>query len=332
MKVRSEEFAASFYVGNDLVKSYRAGGLESGLIKIINKAFNGQTSTEAFEEGGVVKVIMVETTALGAFVRYDGLRALEYRPPDPAKEPLRAYWFEGESSSGYVDERGRRPSARGWRSPVPGAPITSHFNPKRMHPVLKRVMPHNGTDFGAASGTPVYAALRGSVEYVGMRGASGNLVTIRHPNGVQTGYAHLLRFAKGLKRGQKVGTRQLIGYVGSTGRSTGPHLHFSAKRNRKFFDPLTLKLDALTLLPVSERTRFLKQKAELDAQLQRIPLPEPPEPEPEPEPPAVPESSETPDANSHTPAPTTLSSASASESSSDPSEDLLGEDLSGDIE
>src|SRR5690606_19032226 len=166
--------------------------------------------------------------------------------------------------------------------PCPGAPITSHYNPTRMHPVLKRVMPHNGTDFGAPTGTPVYAAFRGKVALVGPHGASRNLVLIAHPGGIQTGYAHLSRFAAGLKMGDSVGTRQLIGYVGSTGRSTGPHLHFSAKRDGKFFNALELKMDAWRLLPVAERAAFEAQKAALDRALEALPTPDPPAPDPEP--------------------------------------------------
>ncbi|MCA9624444.1 MAG: peptidoglycan DD-metalloendopeptidase family protein, partial [Myxococcales bacterium] len=284
MKVREEEFAIAFYIGKDFEKSYQRAGLEKGLGRVINEAFNGRTSVEAFEEGGVVRLVVVEKTALGRFVRYERVRAIEYRPPDPEKAPERAYWFEGQGKGGYVDEKGRKPSAQGWRSPCPGAPVTSHFNPTRLHPVLKKVMPHNGTDFGAPAGTPVYAAFRGEVSWVGMRGASGNLVLIEHPGGVQTGYAHLSRFAPSLKVGDKVGTRQLVGYVGSTGRSTGPHLHFSAKRDGKFFDALELKLDAITLLPVGDRATFMGQKQSLDQALESIPLPEPPAPEPEPQP------------------------------------------------
>ena len=329
MKVRQDEFATSFYVGRNFVDSYKRVWLEPGLTRVINRAFNGKTSTEAFEEGGAIKLVVVETTALGAFVRYERIKALEYRPPDPSKKPVRAYWFEGTHTRGYVDEKGRRPTNKGWRTPVPGAPVTSHFNPKRMHPVLKRVMPHNGTDFGAPSGTPVYAAYRGRVSLAGVHGASGNLVLIEHADGIQTGYAHLSRFASGIKRGDKVGTRQLVGYVGSTGRSTGPHLHFSAKRNGKFFDPLELKLDALQVLPVAERAKFLQQKHLLDKALETIPLPEPPEEEPEPPPAPEPEPNGDEDSTPATAA--EVPTAKPGDGDGD-SNELLGEDLSGDIE
>ena len=343
MKVREEEIATSFYIQKSFAKSYRAVGLEDGLATVLNKAFNGTTSVEAFEEGGVVRVIAVETTALGAFVHYERVRAVEYRPADPAADPVRAYWYEGGAKPGYVDEQGRRPSARGWRSPVPGAPVTSNFNPKRMHPVLKKVMPHNGTDFGVGAGTPIYAAYRGTVAFVGMAGASGNLVLIDHEGGIQTGYAHMSRFAPGIKQGDRVGTRQLIGYVGSTGRSTGPHLHFTAKRDGKFFDALELRLDALVLLPVGDRATFLQQKQQLDRALEAIPLPDPPEPEPAAEP--EPASSTNPPASSADEGDEGSGNedqGSDEKGDKDPGddddddddtgEDLMGPDLSGDLE
>jgi len=347
MKVRHEDYAAAFYIGPDLAKSYQAVGLESGLLREIDKAFNGRTSHEAFEEGGVVKLIVVETTALGRFVRYERIKALEYIPPDPAKKPVRAYWFEGAQTKGYVDGKGRRPSNRGWRTPCPGAPITSHFNPKRMHPILKRIRPHNGTDYGAPAGTPIYAAYRGTVTMAGWNGGFGKRVIIAHPGGIETGYAHMSRFAKGLKRGDKVGTRQLIGYVGSTGRSTGPHLHFDAKRNGKYFNPLELKMDALQLLPVSDRASFLDQKNALDRALEAIVMPEPPPEEPEPEPtPTAPPADDDPAADDPAAddpaADDPAADDPAADSPEDPPEpppsdgdsgdDLMGPDLSGDME
>ena len=283
LAVGEEEYAAAFRIGKDFTKSYTRRGLEKGLVKQLNRAFNGRTSTEAFEQGGIIKVAVVEKTRLGAFYDYDHIKVIEYKPPGDG-ETIHAYWFEGDNYQGYVDEKGRRPTNQGWRSPVPGAPVTSNFNPKRMHPILKVVRPHNGTDFGAASGTPVYAAMRGKIAFLGRGGGYGNLIRIDHPGSIQTGYAHLSRFAKGLKQGDAVATRQLIGYVGSTGRSTGPHLHFEAKRNGKYFNALDLKLDALRMLPVGERATFLAQKRTLDEVLTGIEVPpEPPPPSPKPE-------------------------------------------------
>jgi murein DD-endopeptidase MepM/ murein hydrolase activator NlpD len=275
MKVAESEVVSAFYVGSDVSASYRAAGLEDGILGAVDEALGGKISSEAFDEGSTVRVIAIEETALGLFARYKRIVALEYRPADPAGKPIRIYAFNGHESRGYWDERGRQPYAGGWQSPVPGAPVTSRFNPKRLHPVLKKVMPHNGTDLGAPSGTPVYSAYKGTIDWVGPAGPSGNLVTIMHPNGVQTGYAHLSRFAPGIKVGMKLGSHQLVGYVGSTGRSTGPHLHFSAKKDGKFFDAETLQFNGERVMPPSDRAAFLEVKAELDRRLDAIPLPEP---------------------------------------------------------
>jgi len=285
MKIAEHEVVTSFYITDDIEKSFGWGGLEEGILEEINDAFNGRISTESFKEGGTVRLVANEMTALGLFAKYKNLVAVEYRPPDPEEKPVRAYWFKGDKAKGYFDDRGRQPFRGGWRKPCPDAPVTSRFNPKRMHPVLKTVRPHNGTDFGAPTGTPVHASYRGKVSFVGNAGASGNLVKIVHAGGVETGYAHLSKFAPGVKNGDRVGTFQIIGYVGSTGRSTGPHLHFSAKRNGKFFNAETLKLDGVRVMPVPDRPGFLARKAELDMRLDGIALPEPP-PEPVEPPPA----------------------------------------------
>lgn len=276
LKIAENEITGAFYVGKDAVRSYQVAGLEDGMLDTLDDALTGRISSESFEEGSTVRVIAVEETALGLFSRYKRIVAAEYRPADPAGKPTRVYYFTGQESRGYFDDRGRQPYAGGWRSPIPGAPVTSRFNPKRMHPVLKKIMPHQGTDLGAPMGTPVYSAYRGIVESVGPAGASGNLVTIVHPNGITTGYAHLSRFAPGIKPRDKVGTHQLVGYVGSTGRSTGPHLHFSAKKDGKFFDAETLDLDGERVMPGVDRAAFLELKAQLDKRLDEIALPEPP--------------------------------------------------------
>lgn len=275
MKIAEAEVATAFYVGKDLRRSYDFAGLEDGVLDALDDALRGRISSESFEEGAIVKLIAVEETALGLFARYKSISAVEYRPPDPAAKTIRVYAFKGDKSHGNFDDRGMQ-FGGGWRKPCVGCPITSHFNPKRKHPILHKIMPHNGTDFGAPTGTPLYAAFRGTVTWVGPHGPTGNFVEILHPNGVSTGYAHMSRFAPGLKKGDKVGTHQLVGYVGTTGRSTGPHLHLSAKRDGKFFDVLTLDLDGEHPMASADRPAFQAHKAELDKRLEAIPLPEPP--------------------------------------------------------
>ncbi len=276
MKVAEEEYAGSFYVGGDVGATSRAAGFEDGVLGALDEALAGHMSTEGFEEGGAVRAITVEETALGLFSRYKHVVAMEYWPPDPAAKAVRIYTFDGQEAHGYWDEKGRQPFAGGWRSPVPGAPVTSPFNPKRMHPVLHKPMPHTGTDLGAPSGTPIYAAYRGVVESAGPLGPCGNAVVIQHANGIETGYCHMSRFVSGIKAGDHVGTHQLIGYVGQTGRATGPHLHFFAKKNGVFFDAMTLHLDGDRPVPGPDRAAFLAAKADLDRRLDAIPLPDPP--------------------------------------------------------
>jgi hypothetical protein len=185
------------------------------------------------------------------------------------------YYLDSAGERGYYDADGRAPFEGGWRKPVKDAPVTSPFNLKRLHPILKKVRPHLGIDFGAPTGTPVGAASYGTVTVAAYVGPTGNLVKIEHANGIETGYAHLSRFAEGLKVGDKVKRLQVIGYVGSTGRSTGPHLHFSARRNGEFIDPATLRLDSMRTLPKDSRGAFGEVKAKYDALLDSIPLPEP---------------------------------------------------------
>lgn len=276
MMIAEAEVVGAFYVSKDLTASYKFGGFDEGVIALIDDALGGRLSSEGFEEGSTIRLIAVEETALGLFSKYKRVVALEYRPANPADKPIRIYAFHGQESRGYWDDKGKQPYSGGWQVPCPGAPVTSKFNPKRLHPVLKKVMPHNGTDFGAPMGTPVYSAFRGVVDWVGPLGPSGNLVTIMHPNGVQTGYAHLSKFAPGIKVGMKLSGHQLVGYVGSTGRSTGPHLHFSAKKNGQFFDAETLQMGGERVMPAMDRAAFLEVKAELDKRLDAIPLPEPP--------------------------------------------------------
>lgn len=275
LKVERAQIRGAFALdGSDVDAAARQTGFEPGLSKALAKALDGHMGIDELGRGDVVRVIVQEVAVLGQFSRYAGVEALELRSHEPDSKPLRLYWFQSAHSRGYYDASGHAPYEGGWRKPIKDAEVTSKFNPKRMHPVLHKIMPHNGTDFGAGVGTPVGAASYGTISFIGNSGPSGNLVKVDHPNGITTGYAHLSRFAEGLKVGDKVKRLQIVGYVGSTGRSTGPHLHFSAEKDDKFFDAETLNLDGMRVLAPEEREAFAKVKAQYDALLDAIRLPE----------------------------------------------------------
>ncbi|MEM9839974.1 MAG: M23 family metallopeptidase [Pseudomonadota bacterium] len=147
----------------------------------------------------------------------------------------------GEDEPRYFSADGRNPRTLLMRSPINGARVTSRFG-RRRHPVLGFASGHKGVDFGAASGTPIMAAGDGVVEIAGPRGTYGNYVRIQHTGGYQTAYAHMRGFAPGMAPGTPVKQGQVIGYVGTTGRSTGPHLHYEVLRDGEFLNPETVSV------------------------------------------------------------------------------------------
>ncbi|HQB42272.1 MAG TPA: peptidoglycan DD-metalloendopeptidase family protein, partial [Polyangiaceae bacterium] len=274
MKVGSRPRVAALRISEgDLASNLKRGRLRESVTAIIDRAFDGRASVASMPTGSTLRVILQEKTALGRFAEYEYVEALEYVSSKPDTKPLRLYRFKDGGRYGYFNQDGKEPYRGGWRMPCPGAPITSPFNPKRLHPVLKTIRPHQGTDFGAPTGTPIHATSFGTVDWVGPRGPAGNLVILKHPGNIDSYYMHMSRFAPGLKKGDKVETFQVIGFVGSTGRSTGPHLHFGIKKNDVWIDPMSLQLDGDRLVSASLRSDFEKVKAELDKRLDAIELP-----------------------------------------------------------
>ncbi|HET9958691.1 MAG TPA: peptidoglycan DD-metalloendopeptidase family protein [Polyangiaceae bacterium] len=273
LKVAHNPIRGSFvHDGKSFDASAQRGGFEAGLARAVAKALDGHMTMDEISRGARLRVIAQEVTVLGEFARYAGVEALEIQD-GPDEKPFRLYYFDNPKERGYYDAEGHAPYEGGFRKPIKDAPMTSPFNLKRMHPILKKVMPHLGIDFGSPMGTPVGASSSGVVSHASYIGPTGNLVKIEHGGGIETGYAHLSRFAEGLKVGDKVKRLQIIGYVGSTGRSTGPHLHFSARKNGEFIDPMTLNMDALRTLSRESRAAFAELKAKYDAQLDALPLP-----------------------------------------------------------
>ena len=148
------------------------------------------------------------------------------------------------------------------RSPLRFSRVTSHFSNNRYHPVLKKWRAHKGVDYGAPRGEPVMATAAGKVVQIGTKGAYGRLVTLQHGKTYQTVYAHLSRVAKGLRKSTSVKQGQVIGFVGSSGLATGPHLHYEFRVNGKHRNPLTVKLPRSSSIAREEKNAF-SHKAKL---------------------------------------------------------------------
>jgi murein DD-endopeptidase MepM/ murein hydrolase activator NlpD len=174
--------------------------------------------------------------------------------------------YRYETMDGHIDffdDRGRSIGKILMVTPIDGARLTSRFGNRR-HPVLGYSRMHRGLDFAAPAGTPVMAAGKGIVEFAGRQGNYGNTLRIRHPNEYHTLYAHLSRFASGVRRGARVKQGQTIGYVGSTGLATGPHLHYEVHHRGKPMNPARMDSPPSRTLKGEELERFMVAKRDLD--------------------------------------------------------------------
>ena len=175
-----------------------------------------------------------------------------------------------DGDTDYYDEKGRSVRKALVLTPIDGARISSGYG-RRRHPILGYTKMHRGIDFAAPRGTPVYAAGHGSIEVAGRNGGYGNYVRIRHNGSYKTAYAHLRGFARGVSRGRRVRQGQVIGYVGSTGRSTGPHLHYEILRNGRQMNPKRLNLPSGRKLAGAELKRFMKVRDALEQRYVALP-------------------------------------------------------------
>ena len=165
-------------------------------------------------------------------------------------------FFTSVNKKEFFDDRGNNLQKAFLRAPLDFAYISSHFNPNRMHPVLHTIRAHNGTDYAAKRGSPVRTTGDGTIKYSGRRNGCGNEIVIQHTNDYSTRYCHLDKFHSGIKKGKKVIQGETIGYVGSTGLATGPHLHYEFKIGNKHIDPVKLKLPSAEPISINLRSDF----------------------------------------------------------------------------
>ena len=171
----------------------------------------------------------------------------------------------------YYDDKGSNSKKFLMRTPISGAMLTSGFG-YRKHPLLQTVRAHLGVDWSAPIGTPIMASGNGTIEVADREGNYGNYIRIRHANGYKTVYAHLLRFAAGVSKGVKVRQGQIVGYLGNTGMSTGPHLHYEVLINNQHTNPLSIKIPKSRQLQGRLLTDFRREKARIEDLMHRPPV------------------------------------------------------------
>ncbi|MEM1177242.1 MAG: peptidoglycan DD-metalloendopeptidase family protein [Acidobacteriota bacterium] len=262
-----------------------SGRLESFLIADIERAGGPQQLALAMSQvlqwdldfnrdlrqGDFFAAVFDEVSIDGHVSEVGAVQALVYENRGVRYE---AYLFELDGVLGYYDAEGRPLQKQFLRSPLPFMRVTSRFSHSRFHPVLKKYRPHYGVDFGAPRGTPIRATASGTVTFAGRSGGAGKMVKLRHANGYETLYLHLSKYGQGVRSGTRVTQGQVIGYVGSTGLSTGPHLDYRVKRNGRYLDPMRLENKPAPPIPSSKRLLFEQRRDELRGQLGPLGVPD----------------------------------------------------------
>ncbi|HRJ62667.1 MAG TPA: M23 family metallopeptidase [Azospirillaceae bacterium] len=239
-KLESRDVATSGVIKSSLIAAGKAAGAPySALMAMIN-VFGHEVDFQRDIQPGDRFELLYEQR-VDQHGRSVGGGRLLYGALELSGRRLAVYRFAPhDERADFFDHEGQSVRRALLATPIDGARLTSGFGMRR-HPILGYSKMHAGVDFGAPSGTPIYAAGSGVVEEVGAKGAYGNYIRIRHNSDTATAYAHLSRYAKGLSRGARVDQGDVIGYVGSTGRSTGPHLHYEVLQNGKQINPRSLK-------------------------------------------------------------------------------------------
>jgi murein DD-endopeptidase MepM/ murein hydrolase activator NlpD len=202
----------------------------------------------------------------------DGKNEVRYVSLTVGGETKRYYHYQtaDDGTYDYYDETGKSAKKFLVRKPVPIGIMRSGFG-ERNHPLLHYMKTHTGVDWAAPFGTPIFAAGNGVIDEIGLKGGYGKYVRIRHANGYQTAYGHMTAFARGLNAGSRVRQGQVIGFVGSTGLSTGAHVHFEILINDRFVNPMTVKLPRGRVLEGTSLALFEKSREQLDSQMAHVP-------------------------------------------------------------
>lgn len=257
---------SSFTIRNGLFFDGRKSGIDNAIIKQVVKVFDWDIDfSHDVRVGDKVTAVFEEIYHDGDKVGVRNLLAAEFINKGREFRAIRYTNLDGKAD--YFTPQGREMKKAFIRTPIAHARVSSHFNPGRFHPVLHKIKAHKGTDFAARPGTPIMATGNGTIKFIGRKGGYGRAIVIKHREGYTTLYAHMSRFKKGLRIGDKVYQGDTIGYVGSSGLATGPHLHYEFRKNGLAMDSMRAALPNSMSLSSRELQDFRNKAINLVLQL-----------------------------------------------------------------
>ncbi len=250
--VRTELKSANAVIESSLWNAFSSQGLPTDLALELSEIYAWTIDFFGLQKGDSIKVYYEDRYVDSVRLGLGRIYAADFYHGRSWQD---AYWYEG-SVSGYFDGEGKSLRKAFLKAPLNYKRISSHFSYARKHPVHKVVRPHTGVDYAAPTGTPVVAIGDGVVTFKAYKGGGGNTIKIRHNSVYTTAYLHLSGYAKGLAVGKKVKQGEVIGYVGSTGTATGPHLDFRVWKDGTPINPLKMVSPPTDPIPESERDTF----------------------------------------------------------------------------
>jgi murein DD-endopeptidase MepM/ murein hydrolase activator NlpD len=269
--VEVREFQVSGKIKEHLWESLVSNGLSYELTDMVEDALKYQVDLRKFKKGDEYKIIWDEEIVDGRGVGVKTMKAAYFKKQEEEK-PIYAIYYDNKSEKGWYSKNGL-PMRDGFlKSPLRYSNITSYYSMNRFHPILHYNRPHFGTDYAAPQGTPIMSVADGVVEEARYDGGNGNYVKIKHIKPYETQYLHMSRFAKGIKPGTSVKQGEVIGYVGSTGLATGPHVCFRFWKSGVQVNHLAEKLPQVSTFASSDVYKFKLLSEELITRLDKVPF------------------------------------------------------------
>lgn len=252
-------------ITSSLWNCFAAQNLDISIGMALSDVYAWTIDFYGLQKGDHFRMIYEEVYVDGRMVGIDKILAAVFHS---SGKDFYAFYFEQQGKPAYFDDKGQSLQRSFLKAPLKFSRISSRFSKARRHPILRIVRPHFGVDYSAPKGTPVVALGDGHIDVLGTKGGYGRFISINHNSSYTTTYAHLSGFAKGLRAGSHVAQGEVIGYVGSSGLSTGPHLDFRVYKNGYPVDPLRLESPHAEPVGTNDLKRFYKSVIEYKKQLQ----------------------------------------------------------------